>query len=151
MNKKDLLIITHLRNNARMPLTRLSRKTSIPVSTLFDRLKANENKVIVKHTSLLDFAKLGYNTRANITLKVDKDDKDLLRDYLMKHQSVNSVYKINNGFDFMVEGIFRQIKDMEIFLDELDSKFKITDKKTFFIIDDLKRESFMANPDWIIE
>ena len=150
MNKKDLLIISHLRNNARMPLTKMSRKTQIPVSTIFDRLKLNENNLIVKHTSLLDFSKLGYNTRANIMLRVDRDDKEGLKEYLVKNQSVNSVYKVNNGFDFMVEGIFRQIKDMEEFLDNLENKFKIQDKRSFFIIEDLKKEAFMNNADLIL-
>jgi DNA-binding Lrp family transcriptional regulator len=151
MNKKDLLIIAHLRNNARMPLTDMSRKTQIPVSTIFDRLKLNENNLIVKHTSLLDFAKLGYNTRANISLKVGKQDKEALKDYLVKHQSVNSLYKINNGFDFMFEGVFKQIKDMEDFLEQIDQKFDIQDKKSFFVIEDLKRESFMSNVNLIFE
>lgn len=145
MNQKDIKIITYLRQNARMPLTTMSKKTQIPVSTLFDRLKANESTLIIKHTSLLDFAKLGFNTRANITLKVDREDKEKLKEFLMKHQSINSVYKINNGYDFMIEGIFRQIKDMENFLEDLENKFKIQDKKSFFIIEDLKREAFMSN------
>jgi len=151
MNKKDLKIIAHLRQNARMPLTKMSRKTHIPVSTIFDRLKLNESGLITKHTSLLDFSKLGYNTRANITLKVDRDDKDALREHLIKNQSVNSVYKINNGFDFMVEGVFRQIKDMEDFIESLEKRFKILDTKSFFIIEDLKREAFMSNADLIFE
>lgn len=150
MNQKDLKIIAYLRNNARMPLTIMSRKTRIPVSTIFDRLKFSEQSVIVKHTSLLDFGKLGYNTRANITLKVDRDDKEQLKEYLMKNQFVNSVYKINNGFDFMVEGIFKQINDLEIFIDELEKRFKILDKKYFFIIEDLKREAFMSNPELLV-
>jgi len=151
MNQKDLKIIAHLRQNARMPLTDMSRKTQIPVSTIFDRLKMNESNLIIKHTSLLDFTKLGYNTRANIMLKVNREDKDILKEYLVKHQSVNSVYKINNGYDFMIEGIFKQIKDMEDFLDELDKRFKIEDKKSFFIIEDLKKEAFMSNPNLVFE
>ena len=146
INKKDLLIISYLRNNARMPLTKMSRKTQIPVSTIFDRLKLNEEDLILKHTSLLNFPKLGYNVRANITLKVDREDKETLKEFLIKNQSINSVYKINNGFDFMVEGIFRQIKDMEDFIDKLEDRFKIQDKRFFFIIEDLKREAFMSNP-----
>lgn len=149
MNQKDLQIIANLRTDARMPLTKMSKKTGIPVSTIFDRLKMNESDLIVKHTSLLDFAKLGYNTRANITLKVDRDDKEALKAFLVKHQSVNSVYKINNGFDFMVEGIFKQIKDMEEFIDDLEKRFKIQDKKSFFIIEDLKKEAFLSDPDLI--
>jgi DNA-binding Lrp family transcriptional regulator len=147
MNKKDMQILAHLRQDARMPLTKMSRSTQIPVSTIFDRMKVHESSVIKKHTSLLNFAALGYNTRANIAFRVDRDDKEALKDYLMKHESVNSVYRINNGYDFMVEGIFEQIKDMEDFIDIVENKFKIQDKKSFFIIEDLKKESFMSNPD----
>lgn len=149
MNKKDIMIISNLRNNARMPLTMMSKKTCIPVSTLFDRLKANEDSYIVKHTSLLDFQKLGYNTRANIALKADREDKDLLKSYLIKNCSVNSVYRINNGYDYMVEAVFREMRDLEEFLDDLDKRFRITDKKSFFIIEDIKRESFMSDPNTI--
>ena len=45
----------------------------------------------------------------------------------------------------MIEGIFKQIKDMEDFLESLEQKFKILDKKSFFIIEDIKREAFMSN------
>lgn len=147
MNKKDLKIIACLRQNARMPLTKMSRKIRVPVSTIFDRLKASEKHVVQKHTCLLDFPKLGYHARANIALKIDREDKDAIKDYLVKHHSINTVYKINNGFDFMVEGVFEQVKDMEEFLDILENRFRILDKKSFFIIDDLKRESFMSNPE----
>ncbi len=146
MNPKDLKIIAHLRKDARIPLTRLSRKTNIPVSTIFDRLKAKEEDVIVKHTTLLDFSKLGYHTRANIAVRVEREDKDSLKEHLLKNPSVNSVCRINNGYDFMIEGVFKQIKDMEEFLDNLENRFKIVDKKTFFIIEDLKKEEFMADP-----
>ena len=145
INKKDLKIISQLRSDARMPLTKMSRKIQIPVSTIFDRLKINENNLILKHTCLLNFSKLGYNVRAHINLKVDKEDKEALKEHLIKHQSVNSVFKINNGFDFMVEGVFKQIIDMENFIENLDQKFKILDKKSYFIIEDIKRESFMSN------
>jgi DNA-binding Lrp family transcriptional regulator len=150
MNKKDLQIIALLRQDARMPLTKMSRNIQVPVSTIFDRLKASEASIIQKHTSLINFAALGFNTRANITLKVDRDDKDALKDYLMKHQNINSVLRINNGYDFMVEGIFHQIRDMEDFIDTVENKFKIQDKKSFFIIEDLKKESFMSDPDLLM-
>jgi Lrp/AsnC family transcriptional regulator, leucine-responsive regulatory protein len=146
MNNKDLEIISHLRQNARMPLTIMSKKTRIPVSTIFGRLKTHADNVIAKHTSLLNFALLGYYARANITIKVDRDDKQIVKEYLTKHQAVNSLYKINNGYDFMIEGVFRQVSDMENFLDELENKFRISDRKSFFIIEDLKREAFLCNP-----
>ena len=49
MKNKDLKIISYLRQNARMPLTKMSKKTQIPVSTIFDRLRTNEDDLIYKN------------------------------------------------------------------------------------------------------
>jgi len=149
MNQKDFQILAHLRRNARMPLTIMSRKANIPVSTIFDRLKANENSLIIKHTSLIDFAKLGYNVRANITFKVEREDKEPVKEFLTKNCSVNSLFRISNGYDFLAECIFRQILEMDNFLEEIEQKFRIKDKQVFFIVEELKREEFLANPELI--
>ncbi len=146
MKKTDLLIISHLRRNAREKLTDMSRKTRIPVSTLFDKIKSHEGGIIQKHTALIDFNKLGYSTVAKIILKVHKKDREELRKYLSLHNSINSAFKINNGFDFLVEGIFRNIKEVENFLEDLDESFNIKSKQVFYIIDELKKEAFMSNP-----
>ncbi|MBW3020112.1 Lrp/AsnC family transcriptional regulator [Candidatus Woesearchaeota archaeon] len=152
MNKKDLKIISHLRSDARMSLTNLSRKTSIPVTTIFDRIKVQQKEnVIKKFTSLLNFNELGYTTRANIALRVDREDKEKLREHLVKNENVNSVSRINNGYDFMIEGIFKQMVDLEDFLDKLEQRFKILDKKSFFIIEDLKKEEFMNDSSLMLE
>ena len=144
MNKKELLIITHLRQNARETLTRLSKKTGIPVSTIFDQLIRTD--VINKHTCLLNFSNLGFNTRANIMLKVNREDRELVKDYLANNNNINTVYKTNNGFDFMIEGIFKHIKNLEDFMEILEEKFPIKSKQVFHIIDDIKREGFMTDP-----
>ena len=36
ISKKDLLLISHLRQNARETMTNVSRSTGIPISTIFD-------------------------------------------------------------------------------------------------------------------
>ncbi|RMF05655.1 Lrp/AsnC family transcriptional regulator [Candidatus Woesearchaeota archaeon] len=142
---KDVLLMAHLRQNARESLTKLSKKTRIPVSTIFDRLKHAE--YIKRHTCLLDFERLGFNARVNVALKVDKKDKENIREYLFKHQNVNSLYKINNGYDFMVEAVFRSLKDAESFLEKLDEDFKIKSKQAYYIIDELAREKFLSEPE----
>ncbi|MDD5086426.1 MAG: Lrp/AsnC family transcriptional regulator [Candidatus Nanoarchaeia archaeon] len=146
VEKKDLIVISYLRQNARETLTRLSKKTHIPVSTIYDKIKTNENNLIIKYTSLLDFSKIGFNTRANLMLKVKREKRDELKDYLMKHHNINSLFKVNNGFDFMVDVIFKHIKDMEDFIEILEQRFSIVDKQVHYIVDDIKRESFMDNP-----
>ncbi len=149
MDKKDILLI-YLRNNARETLTSVSKATKIPISTLYDRLKGYEKTVIRKHTTLVDFTKLGYNCIAHIILKVQREQREALRQVLINNPCVNSVFKVNNGYDFLVEGIFHQVRDMEDFLDYLEAKFQILDRQTYFIIEDIKREKFLSNPDLVI-
>ena len=144
LKPSDMKLISELRENARETLTNISKKTKIPISTLYDKLKLNEASVILKHTTLLDFVKLGFNCRANVMLRTNRDEREKLGSYLKVHPSINNLYKINNGYDFLAEGVFENVKQMEDFLEELEKSFHLEEKKAHYIIEDIKREEFLA-------
>jgi len=144
MKQKDIKIITELRKNARESLTRMSRTTGIPVSTIFDRIKLYHGGIITKHTCLLDFDELGYSTRAKATVKVERDQRNELMGYLKEHPNVNSLYKINSGFDFLFELVFRNIRDLEEFMEKLEENYGVTEKQVYYVVDEIKREDFMT-------
>jgi len=146
---KDLDIIVRLRQNARESLTKMSKNIQVPVSTIYDRMKEHYGELIKKHTSIIDFSVLGFNTRANICMAIEKEKKKELTEYLRKHQNINTVYKINNGYDYMIDGVFKHIKDMEEFCDNLREKFDVKEMKVYFIIDELMREEFMTKRELI--
>ncbi len=146
MKQQDLMVLSALRQNARLSLTKMSRATRVPVSTIYDKLKQYERTVIKKHTAIVDFAKLGYNTRAKILIKVERDQREEMQEYLQKNRNVNSIYKINNGYDYIVELIFVHIKDMEDFIETLEAEFKVLKQETYYVIADLKKEEFLSNP-----
>ncbi|MFH1400041.1 MAG: hypothetical protein ABIH41_00845 [Nanoarchaeota archaeon] len=141
---KDRTFLRYLRRNARENLTTISRKTHIPISTLYDRLKAGESAFMLRHTTLVDFTKLGYHCRVSVTVKVPRDQRDQIGRFLSTNENVNTVYKINNGFDYLFEGIFRHVKDHEDFMEHMESKFKIVSKQIHYIIEDVVREHFLA-------
>ena len=146
LSNKDLRILSHLRQNSRLTLTMMSKRTNIPISTIYDRLKLHTGGIIQRFTSLIDFSSLGYTTRANLIVKVSRENRDELREFLMKHPNVNCVFKINNEFDFMVETVFKNIKEVEEFKDKLEGRFSVEDMKIFYVVEDLKREGFLADP-----
>lgn len=146
MNKRDFLIISHLRKDCRKNLTSMSKETGIPVSTIFDRIKAHEKGIIKKHTAIIDFSKLGYTTRVNMMLKIRKEQREEAKNYLAKQENVNSIFKINNNYDFLIEGIFENIKELEEFLDRMDDRFEIEAKELYYIVDEIKKEAFMSEP-----
>jgi DNA-binding Lrp family transcriptional regulator len=143
IKNSDLKLISYLRRNARQTLTEISKKTRIPISTLYDKLKLHEHSVILKHTTLLDFSKLGFNCKANILLKAGREERDKLGSYLKAHPAINNLYKINNGYDFLAEGVFTHVKELEDFMDALEKAFPLEERKTHYVIEDLKREEFL--------
>ena len=67
------------------------------------------------------------------------------RIYLLNHPNVNSLYKINNGFDFQVELVFRHMQELEEFLDLFSRRFAVKQIITFYLIDEIKKESFLTS------
>jgi len=142
-NKEEEFII-HLRRDSRMTLKELSRKTTIPISTLHDKLKRFQNEFIIKHSSLIDFKKIGYSARANIIIKVNAEEKECLKEYLLTHKNINNMFRINNGYDFLLDVIFKDIEDSEKFIEELETDFKIKKIEVHYLISNLKTEEFLT-------
>ena len=146
MKKDDVRIISHLRQDGRKRLTEISKDTGIPVSTIFEKIRRKTGNYVSRHTCLIDFPRLGMNARAQIALKTVPTQRQELRDYLQKKISVNSLYKINNGYDYLIDVIFSKLKELEEFLEELEEYFKIRTKHVFYVIEEITREEFLSDP-----
>ncbi len=143
LSDKDRRIFRELRANARINLTDVADKTGIPVSTVYDRVRHNERIIVKKHTTLLDFTKLGYQARAFIALKVEPKDHAVLMAYLNGNANVNSLWRVNYGYTCVAEVVMPTVAHVEDFLQLLQANFSIVEKHVFNIIDDIKREEFV--------
>lgn len=129
---KKMKILGNLRNDARQSLVSISKKTDIPVSTIYEKIKKQEDSTIKRYTSLLDFPALGFNIRAMVLVKGD------LEEYLTNHENVNSVFQLSEEFDFIADCIFKHMSDYTEFIQKLENK------KVFFVTNELKREEFLS-------
>ncbi|MDD9953361.1 MAG: Lrp/AsnC family transcriptional regulator [Candidatus Woesearchaeota archaeon] len=149
MREIDETIVEFMRKNARTNLTTISKETGIPVSTIFDRLRLQEGKSITRFTALLDFPTIGYLIRAKIFLHVAPSQRTLLAAHLQEHENVNSLWRVNNGYDYALDCAFHDIKEAEDFVEELEMEFKILAKSIFHVIDTLVQEKMMVKPEEI--
>jgi DNA-binding Lrp family transcriptional regulator len=146
--EKEMLILSTLRQNSRASLTDISKQTKIPVSTIYDKLKSYNGGIVKKFTSILDFQDIGYGAKAFLLIKVSKERSEELKDHLTKNKSVNNLLKINNGYNFLVEVIFKTIPELENYVEKLESEFNLVEKQVFYIINDIKREDFLSSPEY---
>ena len=90
------------------------------------------------------FRKLGYDVRVNLILKASGISRDPLRESLMKNPSVNSMSRVNNGFDFLVEAVFPSLRELDLFMEKIRPLTQ--EIKEFYVLEDLKKEAFMTDP-----
>ena len=72
-----------------------------------------------------------------------KNKKEELKKHLCFHPQVNNVYKINDGWDFIIETVHRNIKELDDFLEQLNQKYEIQAQQVHYLIEDIKREGFV--------
>jgi len=146
--KKDLLILSHLRKDARKSLVALSKETGIPASTIYDRVNAHEKDVIKKYTALLDFKKLGYHGRVYVAIRLnDFEKRKELLEFLLNQKCINSLYRINLDYHYMFEAVFESLGEAESFVHEIEEKFGIDETNIFSVVEDIKREEFLTKPE----
>jgi DNA-binding Lrp family transcriptional regulator len=146
---EDLKIISILRQNSRESLTKISRLTKIPVSTIFDKIRNKTDNYIKKNTCLINFQNLGFNSRAKVVIKVHPEYRESIKEFLLRCKNLNSIFKINNGYDFLLDVIFKNPKELEYFFENIESEFKIIDKNIYYIIDEIESEKFLSSPESI--
>lgn len=143
LDEKEISIIQQLRKNARTNLVAISDATNIPKSTVFDKIGRLEGNTILKHTSIVDFKKLGFNSRYVFLVRVNPESRDSLREFLSSHPSINNLHITNSEYDYLFEGVFKDNREMNDFKTELSDKFPIAIFRQHELIEDLQREVFM--------
>ncbi len=92
---KKVILLRELRNNARHPISVISRKENIPVTTLYAVLSGMESGVIKKYVSLLGDGFCFY--RELLLIEADTSSYKI-RDFLANNPVVNNLYRTNKGF-----------------------------------------------------
>ncbi|MBW3011368.1 Lrp/AsnC family transcriptional regulator [Candidatus Woesearchaeota archaeon] len=145
MEKKDIMLIAALRKDSRKKSSKIAKELRVPVSSVHENIEKSKERYLNRFTALLDFDKLGYSIRANIAFAVAPQDRDTLLNFLKKQDCVNSLYKINAGFDFLVEVVFKTVEELEAFVEVVEKSYIIYGKQVHHILKEIVREKFMAS------
>ena len=135
--EKRTEILRHLRKDARKKLTEISRETGIPVTTVFDHVKALQDSVVIKSVALLDFPDLGYHF--NTFFVADNAKSDAIR-YLRENARVNNLFLVGDN-KAIFEGVFSSHSEKSEFLESIHAfDLELTEHPVY---EEIKRESFL--------
>ena len=149
LRQKDIEILHHLRNNSRQSLTSIAKKMNIPITTVYDRVLANEKKYVRRHTSLLDFQNLGLPTKMLINLKVPKNFVADFESHIKNNFNINSAYKTDFDGNYIIELLSENTQKANGIIKEMKNKFSIKKIQIHNIIEELQKEAILTEQEHI--
>ena len=124
MDEKDERILDVLKENGKLSTQQISKKTSIPITTVHNRIKKLEKDGIIKnYTIVLDNKKIGKAIAAYVQIIVDykflKEKKMSQHDLakkLKQHEFVEEVAMITGGTDIIIKVRVKNIEELDNFV-----------------------------------
>lgn len=110
------LILNELRNNSRIPLTRISRKHDIPIYSVISDYYDLINYFDLNFVTMVNYLKCGFEKE--IVFIIKNSGNPFLNNFLQKRIEVNNFYKLEDDF-FYIHAIFRDEDELSLFVVEL--------------------------------
>ena len=112
----DRAIIRLLQQNARISYAELSRATGIPESTVRRRMDRLQQRGVIEFAMLADPARLGYELRAMIGLKVELRQLEEIAETLRGMNEVTFAAFLTGNFDIIIQVVVRSQEALVEFL-----------------------------------
>jgi len=143
MDEKDRQILDALCRNARHSTKKIAKKTNIPITTVFNRIKSMEKNGIIKgYTCVVDRKKLGRGVSAHILLNInfDKLSKKMMNEEDLAHKllsitGIEEADTLSGEADMVIKVSVEDIDRLnELLTKKLRGFEEIVNVKTFIIL-----------------
>ena len=124
MDDKDKKILDVLKENSKLSTQQISKKISIPITTVHNRMKKLEGEgIIKKYSVVLDYKKIGKPISAFVLINVDykllkqiKKTQDELTKKLKLHSLVEEASRITGGTDLIIKIRVKDVDELDDFV-----------------------------------
>lgn len=137
LDDKDHKIIAVLRDNARISIRDLAKKTNLRPSTVHQRIKIlKQKKIIEKYTLKLNNKAIGENFIVFILVNTKKD----LDEKIISNKHVKEVFGITGEYDIIMKLKFKDVDEFNDFIINFRKELTIKETLTMVVTANIKEE-----------
>jgi len=120
LDEKNLDLLKELEKNCRQNLKKLSKKTGMSITTVYERVKKLEKMGVIKgYQALIDYQKIGFDLPVIIELVVKRENQFEVANKLIKFNNVSAIYGTTGSTDLIVVAKFKNRDDLTRFINTL--------------------------------
>jgi Lrp/AsnC family transcriptional regulator for asnA, asnC and gidA len=140
VDKMDLMIIRSLTKDARKPYKEIAKELEISDTTVRKRIRRMLDEGIIKQFNvMLDFHKIGRIIKAFIGLRIVPQKLNDVVKKLEQNPDVQVLYRTTGNVDLFVEVIFRDMEELNHFLETELNMEGVTNTDVTLVIGPYKR------------
>jgi len=141
IDELDRKIIRALNSNARKSFREIARELGTSVTAVIHRIKKCEDANIIKgYIPVLDLEPLGFSLTAIIAIRISKGKLLEAQQKIAKDPRIAAVYDITGDWDSIVIGYFKDRKDLNDFVKDLNAFSNIDRSITHIVLNVVKEE-----------
>ena len=138
----DKKILNIILENSRLSLRQIAKKADVSVATVMHHLNKMENeKIIKKYTSRLDYEKIGYDVEVMIEIRISKGKLFEVEKKIASNPNVFAIYDVTGAFDAVVLARFATRRQMDNFLKRIQTYEFVERTETKLILNTIKEEN----------
>ena len=147
MDENDKKILTELISNSRMPISKISSKTGIPIAK--DRIKKLENNnIIEQYTTIINPEAIGIKVIAMIIIQTETEKHENVEIELPKLDKVSQVYSISGEYDILIKVWAHTLEELnDIVNSEIRTIDGIEELRELIVMEKLKEEPLKVDLD----
>ncbi|KJS87684.1 MAG: transcriptional regulator [Peptococcaceae bacterium BICA1-8] len=141
MDTIDLKIINVLKENSRATTSEISKKVSLSIPAVAERIrKMEEAKIIEKYTIKINREKINYKLLAFVFVNIDKTENiEDFRKSIVQCNSVLECHHVVGEYDYLLKILVEDTKSLENFLSNILKKIKgVLKSNTIIALSSLK-------------
>src|SRR3989338_3954717 len=128
LDSKDHKIIEALRQNSRMPIRDIAKKTQLRPSTVHDRMaKLVREGIIEQFTLKVNNKAMGQNF---IVFMLIKSEKEIPNSFFKNQHQVKEVFGVTGEYDLMLKLKFKDIEEFNSFVISFRKQFQLINTLT---------------------
>src|SRR3989344_8373234 len=144
LDNTDRKILNTIMENSRLSLRQIAKKADVSVATVMHRIKKLEDeKVIKKYTTKIDYEKIGFDVVVLIEIKISKGKLFEVERKIATHPNVSAIYDITGTSDAVILARFPTTRQMDNFLKKIQTYEFVERTETKLVLNTIKEESMM--------